>query len=329
MPSPRQKRSNACSASSALEARALRRATRQRRRPAVARLRSTVIAARRPVPARVLDEVRERPLERGPVAAHRHRLAARRPRQPDRLRARASSSSATTSPGGAAASSRESASRSSASRARRSRVLLELGDELRRRAVPREVGDVAAQRGQRRAQLVRGVGEEAPLGVARALEAASIAFSVCREPADLVVRRRLGQPPARVAGALDLGRGVRRAAERPKRAPHQQRERGRRRGRGDQRPRARRTGARSRACRVEVVRRCRDDDRATGGRPADVGERRDVDAQVDRRRASRSRSRPTPRRDHARVRAAATAGRGRRARASARRSGRGGRRPRR
>ena len=50
-------------------------------------------------------------------------------------------------------------------------VRLEVGDQVGRRAVAREVRDVPPQRGQRRSELVRGVGEEAPFGLARPLEA--------------------------------------------------------------------------------------------------------------------------------------------------------------
>ena len=90
-------------------------------------------------------------------------------------------------------------------------VRLEIGDQVRRRAVAREVRDVPAQRGQRRAELVRGVGEEPPLGLARPLEAVEHRVQRRREPADLVVAVGSRQAPARVAGALDLARAARRA----------------------------------------------------------------------------------------------------------------------
>ena len=72
-------------------------------------------------------------------------------------------------------------------------VGLEIGDERRRRAVPRKVRDVAAQRGQRRAQLVRRVGQEAPLRFARTLERVEHGVQRRREPPDLVVPVRVGQ----------------------------------------------------------------------------------------------------------------------------------------
>ena len=103
-------------------------------------------------------------------------------------------------------------------------VGLEVVDQLRRRAVTREVRDVPAQRGQRRAQLVRRVGEEAALGVARALEAGEHRVQRRREPADLVVRCGLGQPPPCVAGPLDLARRAGEPRERLQRAAHQERD---------------------------------------------------------------------------------------------------------
>ena len=88
-------------------------------------------------------------------------------------------------------------------------VGLEVGDQVGRRAVAGEVRDVAPQRSQRRAQLVRGVGEEAPLGLARPLEALEHRVERRREPADLVVACGLR------AGA---GAGRRCVRSRPRRA---------------------------------------------------------------------------------------------------------------
>ena len=62
-----------------------------------------------------------------------------------------------------------------------------------------DVGGVAAQRRERRAQLVRGVGDEAALGLARLLERGEHRVERLRELADLVARVRRGQPAGRVA----------------------------------------------------------------------------------------------------------------------------------
>ncbi len=226
--------------------------------------------------------------ERSPVPARRSPLRAGC--------AATSSSSRTASSGGAAASSRESASRSSASRASRCAVVLELRDQLVGRAVPREVGDVADERGQRRPQLVRGIGEEAPLrcrATVRAPPASRSASARAARP-----RRR---PRAAAAGAA--GRRSARS-RRPRR-------------RGDPAgASARRISSASAAAataaatsaaskheevdvgerRVQVVRRRGDRHGTARGRAAGVGERRDVDAQVvaaelGRERTGRRRSR--------------------------------------
>ena len=66
-------------------------------------------------------------------------------------------------------------------------VVLEIGQHLGVRAVLRDVGGVAAQRGQRRPQLVRRVGDEAALGLARALERREHRVQRLGERADLVL----------------------------------------------------------------------------------------------------------------------------------------------
>ena len=182
-------------------------------------------------------------------------------------------------PGGAADSSRESASRSSARRASRSASASQVGDERGRRAMAREVLDVPAQRSQRRAQLVRRIGDEAALRLARALEAVEHRVERRREAADLVGAVRVGETAARVARAPDLaarrGRAVRAAAARrasaaPTRAAPiaaaAQRSEERQRVHG--------------ADRVRQVGRRRGDEHAPRRRTDDRRERRRVDAQL-------------------------------------------------
>ena len=209
--SPRQKRSNARSRSAGsrpgpssqteTSARSPDCRTRDRDRP-----------FRRAVEARVLHQVRDRPLERRPVATHAHRLGSDddsrvavrergdEPVERDVVRGRrcrllpADRDQVAGEPYQAVG------------------VLLEVRDQLRRGAMPGQVGDVALQRGQRRAQLVRGIGDQAMLGLARSLEAAEHRVQRRRKPAHLVVDAGLGQPPAGIGGALDLGRRRRRAA---------------------------------------------------------------------------------------------------------------------
>ena len=182
--------------------------------------------------ARVLDEVRERALERRPVAADATGAGASTATDPSAPAARASSSSRTSSRGRLGRLLAGEGEQVVGEPREPLGILLELLDELGRRAVAREVRDVAAQRGQRRAQLVRGVGEEAALGVARPLEAGEHRVQRRREPPDLVGRRGLGQPAARVARALDLRGRVGEPSERPQRSAHQhgERDRGERRG---------------------------------------------------------------------------------------------------
>ncbi len=114
-------------------------------------------------------------------------------------------------------------------------VVLQVGDQLGVRAVLGEIGDVADQRGQRRPELMRGVGQEPSLTFARPLERSEHPVQRRCQPADLVVALRLRQPPPWVARLLDLRRRARQPAEWRQRTPHQKRQRERRHGRGDQR----------------------------------------------------------------------------------------------
>ena len=99
---------------------------------------------------------------------------------------------------------------------------LDLGDHRRVRAVASDVGRVPTQRGQRRAQLVRGVADEAVLGLLRALERGQHRVQRVRELADLVAlvafagRRSAASPERSIARAPDdssvSGRSARRVS---------------------------------------------------------------------------------------------------------------------
>ena len=284
--------------------------------------RRAVIVTRRPRPwrPRVLDEVRRARAPARPGRRARRPVPRRRRSRPRRLRASSSSRTASLGGGGLLAGEREQVVGEPREPVG---VVPRSSTQLGRGAVAGEVGDVAAQRGQRRAQLVRRVGEEAALGVARALEAASIRVQRRGEPGDLVARSGFGQPAARVAGALDLARGVGEPCQRPS---------ARRISRaGAIAPRAaamsaaQSTNARTAASVVcDVVGRRGDDHGAAGRRRRRHRERRDVDArsvaaELAVRVAAAARGDRAP---HARVRGQRPA---RRARATGRRSGRGGR----
>ena len=122
------------------------------------------------------------------------------------------------------------------------------------------------------------IGEEAALRVARPFEAREHRVQRRSEPADLVAGLGRRQPPPRIAGALDLRRGGGEPRQRPERAAHQH-------GDGDRsEPGGDETGqenvvldAGDRV--VDVEPRRRDDDRAAGGGPAEVRERRCVEPQ--------------------------------------------------
>ena len=103
--------------------------------------------------------------------------------------------------------------------------MLELVHDLRARAVPRDVVHVSPQRRERRPELVGGVRQEAPLGVAGALEAAEHRVQRSREASHLVGGGRLGQPETWIACPLDLGRRIGEATERPEGATHEHRHR--------------------------------------------------------------------------------------------------------
>ena len=77
-------------------------------------------------------------------------------------------------------------------------VVQQLLARLRRQLVPaREDLDVRLQAGERRAQLVRGVGHELPLSPARVLERAEHRVEARRQPAELVVAGRGRLDPLR------------------------------------------------------------------------------------------------------------------------------------
>src|SRR4029077_12155339 len=87
-----------------------------------------------------------------------------------------------------------------------SRVLLEVRDHRGCRTVPGEEVDVAAQGRQRRAELVGGVGNEPPLGVARVFEAAEHGVECRPEAADPAVYPGLRKPTTPVPRAFALSR---------------------------------------------------------------------------------------------------------------------------
>src|SRR5581483_11266840 len=122
------------------------------------------------VAARVLEQIREYTFERAAVAAHARRSDVEVDvRCLRRTRELVQSHDLVWRCGSFLARKREQVACESC---QPPGVLLELCDEFGARAVACEVVDVAGERGQRRAQLVRSIGEEAPLCVARALERA-------------------------------------------------------------------------------------------------------------------------------------------------------------
>src|SRR5690349_2010963 len=141
------------------------------------------------VAARVLDQIRERTFERTAVAAHARWSGdkvdigglggTRKLVQPDDLVRRCGRLLA-----------RECEEVVGESR-QPPRVLLQLSDELVARSVARQVVDISAERSQRGAQLVRGIGEEASLRLARTLERAQHPVQGRGKLADLVIALRL------------------------------------------------------------------------------------------------------------------------------------------
>ena len=124
-----------------------------------------------------------------------------------------------------------------------------------------------------------GIGEEAPLGLAGALETGQHGVQRLCQPPHLVSCDGLGQSPGRITGPLDLRRCACEPRQRRQGATHEHRqgdrsEAGAREG-GDEDERA---DARKR--RREVARRRRDRDRAARRRTARLGERRNVEAQI-------------------------------------------------
>ncbi len=152
------------------------------------------------------------------------------------------------------------------------RVALDVRQHVRIGAVLGDVGGIAAQRRERGAQLVRGVGDEAALGLARALERREHRVERLGERADLVARRR---PEAAAA------------SRRPSRRSRARRRRGRSAGgaRGASAP------ARSRSRAAPPPRRRTPPARAACARPARPPRCRSRPARHRRRPARRRRSR--------------------------------------
>ena len=210
--------------------------------------------ARRAVDEPVLDQVLEQPLQRVAVAGDRGRRRSSAGRDPATVvfgdhvarparRARPGRSPAV---GRADPLERRAGRRPAAPAARRRGA----GPPAPRGSAPwrASVLDVAEQRRDRRAQLVRGVGEKPPLARACLLERRRASGSARRSAARS--RRAspvLGQPLRRVGGPLDLARGDRQPAQRVEH-PAGQHRRGERRQQRDRRRRsARRTKPRWRS----------------------------------------------------------------------------------
>ena len=87
-------------------------------------------------------------------------------------------------------------------------VGVDVGQRLGVGAVGKQVGRVPAQRGDRVSQLVRGVGDEPPLGLSRPLERGEHAGSASR---------RAGRPPRRRGGRPPAGGAMRRSSARSRR----------------------------------------------------------------------------------------------------------------
>ena len=163
--------------------------------------------------------------------------------------------------------------------ARESRgVALDVGQHVGVGAVLCDVRGIAPQRGERGPQLVRGIGDEAALGLARLLERGEHRIERLRQRADLVARVGRGQPARRVARLGDRAGGGGEVGQRPQRpAGQQQRDSDCEHRRGDrgqqyERPQPVRG--------VLVLLRARGDEHgAAGRRPgSDTGERRAVEA---------------------------------------------------
>ena len=169
----------------------------------------------------VVDEVPERPLERAAVAADEPRAVGvdddaglavgRLPRQlgdVDRLVRHGA--------GVLAGESQEIVEEP----AQPLRVGVDVGQRLGVGAVGKQIRRIPAQRGDRVSQLVRGVGDEPPLGLARPLERGEHAVQRLGEPVDLLGAAAVAHRQAErcVARLLDHGGAGGEPLERP-RAP--------------------------------------------------------------------------------------------------------------
>ena len=215
--------------------------------------------------AGVLDQVRERALERRAVAPHGDRLGRARPRSPPASRASSSSRTISVRRGrGLLAREHEQVVGEPASRRRR--LAARPRARRSRRAAPGSRRSRAAPSAACAARATRRRGSGArPRARVRAPPASRSASRPAGRP-----RRRApgcGQPP-RASPVRSISAAARRSrAERPQGAPHEERERGAPRQPPPRAPRTRRRDARSRASRRPRGRR-RDDNRAARGRPA-------------------------------------------------------------
>ncbi len=210
-------------------------------------------------------------------------------------------------------------------------VAPQIGEHLGVGAVTGGVLDVAEQRRDRRAQLVRGVGEEPALAGPRACSSeASIRFSTPVSCADLVGAPPacLGQAPCRDRAVRSISAGARgQPAQRPQPATRSARAARERR----QQRRRRRRSARGRTPRWPIVSEMSVVSEATSTAPPAAGPPASAIGAAYRRNGRPPTAdvlEPGPPGDSARARARPGAAAARRASASARGSGRGRRSPR-
>ena len=175
---------------------------------------------------RVVHEVRDRALDALRLAAHERRLGRdverRRPSRRARARARchllrtisSTRTSSISSPGFAPRASSTMSATSAVSSSSSSRMSAR---RLARSAVRQPIGvlerlDVGAQAGDRRAQLVAGVGHQVALRLDRALERVERGVEAAREPRELVAAaRRRSAARGRASAASSSVRRVKRA----------------------------------------------------------------------------------------------------------------------
>ena len=191
-------------------------------RPSTSPTATVTTSARGPVHERVLDQVADRARERLGVAAD----GDRRGRIDRHARARQRADEAVESD----ELDRQRARRVLARECEQVveqpgeplRVVLEIGEHVGIRTVPGDVRGVAAQRRQRRTQLVRCVGDEPALGLARPLERGEHGIERLRERPDLVSRAGRWQPVRGIARLADRAGGGREVGQRAQRTTREE-----------------------------------------------------------------------------------------------------------